>query len=271
MKSSLDINLPEALETYHEAIANTIKPYLKIDIKPNSTQWWQSKFGGLPYLPRTIDYPTNQEGEYLKFLAQLNFSEMPRLDNFPAQGILQFYIDSNDDMYGLDCDDQTNQDGFKIIYFDRIIENVNNLVTYFDFLEEDQDIYTPIQGEFNLSYTHYYAPININDAAFDRHFPNFKDDGLLDVYDTWYCQYFWIDEIVHQVGGYPNFVQDDPRCFNPEYEDYILLLQIDSDYGRHGEANDICWGDVGIGNFFIKPSKLKALDFSKVLYNWDCH
>lgn len=23
--------------------------------------------------------------------------------------------------------------------------------------------------------------------------------------------------------------------------------------------------------FFIKPSQLKALDFSKVIYNWDCH
>ncbi|MGD1804140.1 hypothetical protein ACP6PL_01680 [Dapis sp. BLCC M126] len=57
MKSLFDINLPEALEPYHEAIANTIKPYLRIDIKPSSTQWWQSKFGGLPYLPRNIDYP----------------------------------------------------------------------------------------------------------------------------------------------------------------------------------------------------------------------
>ena len=37
MKSSLELNLPEALEPYHEAIANTIKPHLKIDIKPNST------------------------------------------------------------------------------------------------------------------------------------------------------------------------------------------------------------------------------------------
>lgn len=62
MKSSLDINLPEELKPYHEVIANTIKPYLKIDIKLSSTQWWQSKFGGLPYLPRKIDYPINHKG-----------------------------------------------------------------------------------------------------------------------------------------------------------------------------------------------------------------
>ncbi|NET28255.1 MAG: DUF1963 domain-containing protein [Okeania sp. SIO1I7] len=87
-------------------------------IKPNSNQWWESKFGGLPYLPRTIDYPTNKKGEYLKFLAQLNFSEMPLLENFPTQGILQFYIDGNDPSHGLDIYAQTNQDGFKILYFE---------------------------------------------------------------------------------------------------------------------------------------------------------
>lgn len=268
MKSSFYLNLPETLEPYHEAIASTIKPYLKIDIKPNSTQWWESKFGGFPYLLRTIDYPTNKKGEYLKLLAQLNFSEMPQLENFPAQGILQFYIDGNDPSYGFDLYAPTNQDGFKIIYFEEIVENVNNLLTDFDFLEEYQE--TPIRGEFNLSFTHYYSPTNPNNAAFNEYFPNFHDDGLLDIYDRWFSQYFWVDGNQHKLGGYPNFAQEDPR-FNPEYKDYILLLQIDSDYERHGEANDICWGDAGIGNFFIKPSHLKALDFSKVLYNWDCH
>ncbi len=59
---------------------------------------------------------------------------MPRLDNFPTQGILQFYIDGNDPSYGFDYNAPTNQDGFKIIYFDKIVEYVNNLVTDFDFL-----------------------------------------------------------------------------------------------------------------------------------------
>ncbi|NET45515.1 YwqG family protein [Okeania sp. SIO2B3] len=269
MKSSLDINLPEELEPYHEAIANSIKPYLKIDIQPNSTQWWQSKFGGLTYLPRTIDYPTNKKGEYLKLLAQLNFSKIPQLENFPAQGILQFYIDAHD-IYGLDYSDQTNQDGFRIIYFDQIVEDVNNLVTDFDFLEEYQETTfgSPVEGEFSLSFIHSYAPINILDGAFGRHFPNFNRD-FLDIYDEWYCQCLLIDESVHQVGGNPSFIQGYLRYCYPEHEDYILLLQINSDYDD--EIHNICWGDVGIGNFFIKPSQLKVLDFSQVLYNWGCH
>ncbi|MGK7918676.1 MAG: YwqG family protein [Trichodesmium sp.] len=268
MKPLLNLNLPKALEPYREAIANAIKPYLKIDIKPRSTQWWESKFGGLPYLPRTIDYPTNQKGEYLKLLAQLNFSEIPQLENFPTQGILQFFIDGNDDMYGLDYDDQTDQNGFRVIYFDKVIENVNNLVTDFDFLEGHQ--YSPISGEFSLSFTHYYVPIHHTDIAFKRHFPNFSYDNLLDIYYKWCNGYFESHAGDHQVGGYPNFTQGDAR-YEPEYEDYVLLLQIGSDYRDYGEAHDICWGDAGIGNFFIKPSQLKALDFSQVLYHWDCH
>jgi len=106
------------------------------------------------------------------------------------------------------------------------------------------------------------------DGAFDRYFPNFNRD-FLDIYDEWYCQCFLIDERVHQVGGNPSFFQGYPRYSYPEYEDYILLLQIDSDY--YDETHNICWGDGGIGNFFIKPFQLKALDFSQVLYHWDCY
>ena len=64
MDLSLNLNLPSALVPHSQAIANTIKPYLKIKISPNSTQWWQSKFGGLPYLPKNVNYPRNNQGKY---------------------------------------------------------------------------------------------------------------------------------------------------------------------------------------------------------------
>lgn len=31
------------------------------------------------------------------------------------------------------------------------------------------------------------------------------------------------------------------------------------------------WGDSGICGFFINREKLKELDFSDVIYNWDCY
>lgn len=46
----------------------------------------------------------------------------------------------------------------------------------------------------------------------------------------------------------------------------MLLLQIDTD-----DALNIMWGDAGVANFFIREKDLINLDFSNVVYNWDCY
>ncbi|WIL50036.1 YwqG family protein [Bacillus bombysepticus] len=46
----------------------------------------------------------------------------------------------------------------------------------------------------------------------------------------------------------------------------ILLLQIDTD-----DSLNIMWGDSGVANFFIRKEELLNLDFSNVIYNWDCY
>lgn len=48
----------------------------------------------------------------------------------------------------------------------------------------------------------------------------------------------------------------------PNYN--TLLLQIDS-------CKEFTWGDNGQVNIFINPKDLKNLDFSKVLWNFDCY
>ena len=37
-----------------------------------------------------------------------------------------------------------------------------------------------------------------------------------------------------------------------------------------GHDFDIIWGDVGTGVFLIPAEKLRACDFSEVVYNYDC-
>ena len=37
-----------------------------------------------------------------------------------------------------------------------------------------------------------------------------------------------------------------------------------------GDDSEIMWGDSGVCNFFISDEDLKALNFDRVLYNWDC-
>lgn len=100
MNYKLDPLSPE-LEKYRDRIEATIKPYVEIAIGNNERpSWWQSKFGGLPYLPKGFDYPQDFEGKYLFFIAQINFAEVLPLDSFPERGILQFYI-GDTDLYGL--------------------------------------------------------------------------------------------------------------------------------------------------------------------------
>ena len=45
-----------------------------------------------------------------------------------------------------------------------------------------------------------------------------------------------------------------------------LLLQLDSDL----KSGILMWGDSGEANFIINEKALEELDFSRVLYNWDC-
>lgn len=75
-------------------ISATRKPSIGIKATPLNADLespWESKFGGGSFLPKGIDHPKNNKGDYLSFLAQLNFADMPKLDGFPHEGVLQFY------------------------------------------------------------------------------------------------------------------------------------------------------------------------------------
>lgn len=101
-KENTKIEKKESLADYNKLIQSTIKPYIKIDAKPESDlPPWQSKFGGTPYMPEGVVWPQMSDGSDLHLLAQINFGEVPALDPFPQKGILQFWLGVND-LYGLD-------------------------------------------------------------------------------------------------------------------------------------------------------------------------
>ena len=274
MNYKLEFPLSPELENYRDRIEATIKPYIEIQTQNNDdVNWWQSKFGGLPYLPKGFEYPKTSDGKYLFLLAQLNFDEIPPLDGFPDRGILQFYI-ADDDLYGLDLgtsadvDNPTAEDRFKIIYFPQPDFQVENIITNYDFLPELENF--PVHGFCSLQFTKKYAPISTNDYQFiellgeeiNELFMNHEiDDKYREISHS----------LGHKIGGYPYFTQDDVRKYNSNSDQKekpdILLFQMDTDCN---ETVDIMWGDSGVGNFFIDESALRELDFSKVLYNWDC-
>lgn len=266
------------------------KPMIKISLSDNKPNLFQSKFGGIPYLPKDMEAPKNKENKQLTLLAQINIEELPKNNIYPMEeGMLQFWI-LNDDVLGLDYDTHLG-DGFKVIYYKEIDKNV----TEEEILEKykpykDEDSYFPIEGEFSLSFKLTDGYCTASDDRFSKFFieeiKNFEKEkgeeykeilekykknniGYNICYD--FYEIFEEDKNIgeklfgagHKIGGYPDYTQNDIR--NEEYE--ILLLQIDSE---ETEKNEIIWGDCGIANFFIREKDLKELNFEKVIYNWDC-
>lgn len=265
------------------------KPMIKISLSDDKPNLFQSKFGGVPYLPKNVEIPKNKENEQLTLLAQINIEELPKNNIYPMkEGILQFWI-LNDDVLGLDYNTHLGN-GFKVVYY----KEIDKSVTEEEVLEKykpykDEDSYFPVEGEFSLSFKltdGYFSDSNddfreiVNREMKKFHIENKeKYKGILKVYDDKeYLSYWDIWDILeedkeigkklfeagHKIGGFPNFTQSDVR----EIGDYeILLLQIDSE---GTEKNEIMWGDCGIANFFIREKDLKELNFEKVIYNWDC-
>jgi len=258
------LELPKELEPFLDKLEASVKPFVKIiPTKSYKLTLWQSKFGGLPYLPKGCEYPKDTKGNPLFLLAQIDFEEVPYLEGFPTTGILQFYIADND-MFGANLDNPTQQQNFRVVYFPIITKALEDLVTDFSFLAKPKSM--PLSASCSLRFEKKLAPISTVDYEFgelfgDNFFEQFGDKED----EIWgkYTDKFASDG--HKIGGYPFFTQEDPRERLVQSEKYILLLQIDTD-----DSVGIIWGDSGVSNFFITKKDLENLDFSGVLYNWDC-
>ena len=266
------------------------KPMIEISLSDEKPNLFQSKFGGVPYLPKNVEVPKNKENQQLTLLAQINIEELPKNNIYPMkEGILQFWI-LNDDVLGLDYDTHLG-DGFKIIYY----KDIDKSVTEEEVLEKykpykDEDSYFPVEGEFSLSFKLTDGYCTASDDRFSKlfvkeieKFEKEKGEEYKEIFEKYrknnlgynicydFYEIFEEDKNLndklfgagHKIGGYPDYTQNDIR--DEEYE--ILLLQIDSE---ETEKNEIIWGDCGIANFFIREKDLKELNFDKVIYNWDC-
>lgn len=224
-----------------------------------------SKFGGQPYWTEGKEYPRNAGGESLAMIAQINCKDVPSFLGWPEQGIVQFFIHSSDDcLMGMDLAELNNQDAFRIVYHENIdLENVDN----------DLDInseYLPfdVSKALKIEIT---AGRMLPSAFMD--YLNPKLAKLIESNEDGYEAYREIknkrgiaNQPEHQIGGYPSFVQADPRDESQAKTRYAnLLLQIDTD-----DDNNISWGDCGTAQFLTSTSKLKKRNFTDVLYEWAC-
>ncbi len=276
--SKINITMKEA-ELLLECMRNKFKKSVYgIKAQNGKAGIFDSKFGGYPYWNSALDYPENFLGEKLLLLAQINFDKKEFQDDMlPSKGMLQFYI-ADDDLSGLEFDDQTIQNGFRIIYH----ENIDYGITEEDIKNmgvpagtDGEHEYFPILSESGISFKKgeegICSEIEGFKEAFNEAYVECTGKELPQGTDFWDLEkneaseylYEKLSGFGHKLLGYPAFTQSDPRDDTEEYD--TLLLQIDS------ENNISIWGDWGICNFFINGEKLKNLDFSDVMYNWDCY
>lgn len=230
---------------------NNTKPCVKITLTDTKPSIFESKIGGIGYIPHDKNFPTDSNGNQLRLLAQIECDKI-QLDGFMKTGLLQFWI-LGDDVLGMNEWGTTNQDGFRVIYYPETDKSVTKEEIEEKFVKNEYD---DDEGEF-------FPVFRECGMSFEKYENKYIVVGTEELPDEDYNQL-----IGHKVGGYPYFTQSDPRDEKQlEYYDF-LLFQLDTD--SIDEEDVVMWGDSGIGNFFINSEKLKNCDFSDVLYNWDC-
>ncbi len=235
-----------------------------------------SKIEGIPYIPKGRKIPTNSKGQQFMFLAQINCEDLKGLEDFPQEGILQFWV-LGEDLLGLDFDDYTNRDGFDVIYYEKIE----------DYYSEDEfkEMYNPYK--FDLKYMetliasepckmkfslekqkesfNYELLDNLFKEVLEEESLGFNEkDKLYEEVEKLYDDEFYEEIVGTKCNGFPYFTQWEPRDEEQLKEYDTLLFQIDS-------GGEIMIGDCGVMNFFINREKLKNKDFSDIFYNWDCY
>ncbi|MET3029070.1 DUF1963 domain-containing protein [Flavobacterium sp. UW10123] len=249
---------PDFLKEFENDLLKYKLDFIKIEAKPIEKEtilnFTQSKFLGKPYLPIGFEYPKDNSGKPMVLLAQLNFSEIPRLENYPEKGILQFYIPS---------EDWYDMDDYKIIYH----EEIKNHETNFDFLTEDLYEDFPVYCEHSLNFSSEIEYGGVTDFRFDYLFNGLNywefEETLNKSQKEELENFIYDNNCGHKIGGYAYFTQSDPRDYDINSKNDILLFQIDTD-------EEIMFGDSGVANFFINKDDLINKRFEKAYFNWDC-
>lgn len=218
----------------------------------------RSRFGG-----SLGEAPLDENGKPLRLLAAIFCSEIKGVPDFPEKGVLRFYI-QEEPIHGMDYLAPCEQKNWRVLYDpaepDDMPETMKEEITEF-----------PVKGCFCLIPSEKDEALAPPDYRFTDAFRSFMlRYGRLkeldwDEYDAIKRRYSLRG---NKIGGFCWSTQDDPRM-KEKYQKYdTVLLQVDSNY--RGDCQ-ISFGDDGVALFLIPKDKLKARDFSDVMFWWDCY
>ena len=241
---------------------------------------FDSKVGGLPYWDPAKTYPTDSKGNKMHLLAQINFDREKVEAPLPQGGMLQFFV-GGEEMYGLDFDHPTEQKDWRIVYHEKIdtcvtAEAVEAMGIPVNLDNEEVDspvfyscVFRLVKKETWLTPDNWERFDELTLEVAKDLFGETNAESADEVFGE--EQYALVQdedfnfENSHLL-GHPFFTQADIRERGWRYD--TLLFQLDTECCE--EKDIVMWGDCGVGNFFINAEDLKNLDFSDVLYNWDC-
>lgn len=170
MKNTYQLKIPKELEQYRSILEESVKPYIKVSGTQAETTLFESKFGGYPYVPINQEHPKDSNGQPMMLLAQLNFEEMPYIEPMPQNGLLQFFVSADDELFGIDFDHPTSQKDFRIIYHSTITEDLTKVITDFSYLNNLDLEHFIIPEAAKLKFELDYQPVTSRDYRFEKIF-----------------------------------------------------------------------------------------------------
>ncbi len=277
---------------YAEEVKKLLRPYIRVYTKKNDNDTLdigKSKIGGLPDLPKGIDWPYSEEdNQHMHFIAQFKLDEVAEYDKehlLPKTGYLFFFA----------CYSEIG----KVIYFEgkekelekkEIPETLKPKEPSFwkkiFKIKPAKMVYDECQVNFEKQYS-----IPSWDSVYADIVQKEKSIELKPV-DAYSEKYLNEDVIIrkaeenvtnHHFLGYADGIQDSFQeihvniepDFNWEnitidqYKDFskwILLLQLDTDPNA-----DMMWGDAGRLYYMIQKEDLKNHKFDKIKATMDCY
>lgn len=239
-----------------------------------------SYIGGHPFVAADEDFswPTNPEsGSPLTFLMQVNFGEFPKLEGYPESGLLQWWIRGDDDAYGLSFEDgATGQEGILLKFYAEsalsdAASSPRDPIPNSD--DEDRHELGPLwtRSPVALTGTEAMSFPGYEDTTLDPEVAELfgavreaLEDGETEDADSMLAGF----ESATQIGGYPGFVQGDPR--DPDGDRPTeLILQLESIFGYDGDV--LMFGDSGNAQLFGDPEALKLGDVYRIWWDWACY
>ena len=234
-----------------------VKPsvYFKLDLElplHHSNSYVGKKF----FSTKTAPLP-EINGKPAIFLIQINFKEVAEvfeLPGFPKTGILQWFC-GDDKSYGLfDEERKFTQNGILVRYLSE--ENIESDGEWIDISSITHPSRLPAGVSKRLIFSYKEIFPMVEDSTEEELFSRFSEEEI----EEYYEENIENSSGGNHLGGYPFFVQFDPR--NPK-DPHDLILQLDF------EDDIFMFGDCGSAQLFGYPEKIVTGE-AKFLWDWAC-